>query len=414
MEKHSAQSLAQFFEMWFYKAGYPAIKASHRYKHKEKVLVITLEQSIVGASKGEEQDYFSFPLPVYICDAQDRWTKHSVEISQNKHMLTVTMDNPPKQIAIDPQADSVAEISYNPGMGMHKTIIKESPYICSKILAYRTMIKSGLRIAFKAVEEEYPSEASYLIRTEIAKSLAKSKTPLARRLIAKLLLSESHPLVSAALASSCAQHVHTDIAKALSSFLNRPQLPYKAHASALIAMAKQKDACDEAPLLEAVKDTGWWGFIRRSALTAWGHRKTLEAAALLKKFILNESELSHVRAEAINALAICASQFETAPRKDALSLLHAQLQNSNYKVRLSAVKALITLPDRSSIPLLKVSMSMFASQDHPIIKRAIRDIPSKLKTPITKTLEKRIDKLEKELKTLKDKMNLPIKGADNE
>ena len=122
-----------------------------------------------------------------------------------------------------------------------------------------------------------------------------------------------------------------------------------------------------------------------------------------------------MRSDAVLALARCGKDFEDTNKKEILDIIYRLAQDTSYRVRLNAARALGLLPAHASISVLRSSKPLFATQDHPVIDKICRDIPEKLKTPITKTLQNKIEKLEKNLQNLQDKFeSQQSSGESNE
>jgi aminopeptidase N len=402
MEKHAHQSLAEFFEQWFFRAGHPFLSVTHKYDSKTKTLVLSAKQSIKGAAKGEEKNYFVFPLEISVQDAQSQWHTHSLEITGENQHITLTLPKSPRQIVIDPHAQSVMDFSFKPGVSMLEKTLVDCPHVNARIHAYRTLINDGKRISLTKVKAALENEPFFAVRTEVAKSLAKSKHPMAKQILSARLHTEKEPRVLADIASACGSHWDKEIAQSLSSFLSQSNIPYRAHANALVALAKQKDFCVEEHIYRAVDDQGWWGFIRKNAAMALGHRKTKKAADKLMSMAKDTSERSHVRADAFIGLAQCAKYFTDQDKAEILAIIHNAVQDPIYRVRLNAARALGVLGDASSISVINQSKSLFAGQDEPVLNRIIQKIRDHQKSDPTKELQGRIDKLEKTIATLQD------------
>ena len=402
LEKHAHQSLAEFFEMWFCKAGYPFLDIKHSFDKDAKLLSISAKQSIKGAATGEESKYFSFPLEILIQDEHDEWHSHTLAITQEMQHCTIPLSKAPKQIVIDPHASSVMDYSFQPGVSMLAQTLQDCSFVNARIHAYRTLIKDGKRIGLEKVHEHLEHESFYGTKVEAIKALSSSKHPISRDILCSLLHSEEDPRVQAEVASACGSHKDASIAASLDVFLSKTNLPYRAHGNALVSMAKQKEFCREEHLFQALEDQGWWGYVRKMGASAIGHLQTKKAADILLRMAQDTTELSHVRADAYIALATCCKYFEEKEKEDIVAALEAALQDSTYRVRLNAARALGTTAQTSSVHALNNTRSLFACQDYPVLERIIEGIHKKQKTDPSKALQNQIEALEKQVATLQD------------
>ena len=151
LEKHCRQSLAQFFDQWFKKAGYPKLKIKYKYSHKEESFSITTEQTIVGSAKGEEKQYFEFPLEISVQEQDETWLHHTLNIDGKTNVLKLKISARPQQIVIDPNSKAVCEFDFNPGFALLKKSLHSSHYIHGRIHAARTIIKEGKRIGYNEI-----------------------------------------------------------------------------------------------------------------------------------------------------------------------------------------------------------------------------------------------------------------------
>ena len=400
MEKHAHQSLAHFFDQWFCRAGYPFLTIKKSFS--ENILTLSVAQSVKGAAKGEEEKFFDFPLEICVQNAQGEWSYHTLEITGAQQNLTLRFEEAPAQIIIDPHASSVMDYSFNPGIPMLEKTLQDCKHVNSRIHAYRTLIKEGKRIAFQKVQKAIQTEPFHCVRMEVAKSLGASSHPLARTILLERLQAETDPQAQTDVATACGSHWDADIAQGLKELLTSENIPYRTHAAALLSYAKQRDFCDENIIHEASKREGWWGFVRRGAATALGHLQNQRAAQRLIEMIHDTNEKAQVRIVAASSLGRCAKYFKDKERADVLALLHSLLTHDIYKMRVQAVSGLKILGEAVSVRKIHAATPMFASQDAPILERAIRGIHKQQKDDPSIRLQSKIDKLEKKIATLED------------
>ena len=400
MEKHAHQSLAHFFDQWFCRAGYPFLTIKKQFK--DNLLTISVAQSIKGATKGEEKQFFDFPLDIIVQDAQGSWTYHTLDITGAQQNLTLHLEKAPTQIVIDPHASSVMDYSFHPGITSLGKTLTDCTHVNARIHAYRTLIKDGKRITLKKVQEAIRNEPFHAVRMEVAKALGASAHPLARTILLERLKTEKDPQALTEVTTACGKHWDKDIAQGLQAILTSENIPYRTHTSALLAYAKQREFCNEELLHEATRIDSWWGFVRRGATTALGQRKNKRAAQRLMDMINNPLEEAHVRCFALISLGQCAQYFKDQEKEDTVAFIHKYLSHEAYKIRLHAVRALASLAAPSSIGKINSVRPLFAGQDAPILDRVIASIRKKQKGDPSKALQANISKLEKKIAALED------------
>ena len=169
------------------------------------------------------------------------------------------------------------------------------------------------------------------------------------------------------------------------------------------SLAFQKNSSDVSLLLSIVQDknlVGQHGIVRAGAIRALGLCRTLEAFDYLVS-LTEEPGLTHERARPwiFTSLAQCASWISPIHKKKASEILVAHLSDEIEAVRWRCILGLVHLGDKSSIPNILASESLWDSRDFHDVLRQVRELKLVEEVGIKECL-KQLELMEKRLKTL--------------
>jgi aminopeptidase N len=398
MEEHSGYSLAEFFAQWFERAGHPKLKLSSRHHSESGNFRISIEQSSHGGPK--DAPPFRFPLELAIEVSEGSWEMHSIDLEEKRHVLRIPMAEAPLQVVVDPSCKAVVELEYDPGKEMLARSLQHSPYIYGKIHAAETLVKSGRRSALNIVGQALEDEAFWGVRKSIVSALGKSKTPFAEAILISSLESEKMADALHSTCVACGEHRSKEMAAALTAFLHRSDVPYRARGAALSALGRQNEHCDWDILLAAAEDDGWQHFLRRNAVAAVAKTRSERGARLLIERMQSPDESIGLRASAAVGLAACVSNLDRAQKAAATEALIELLQADSYRLRLAAARGLTALPSRKAISPLESIRGTLCAQDHPLIDRAVSAARKNTEDSTGSKMQKRVEDLEEQLKKL--------------
>jgi aminopeptidase N len=401
LELHSGSSLAHFFDQWFCRAGYPKLKINQQFYTDTNVLRIQIEQSIIGGKK--EDLAFHLPFTIAIETAEGGWQQHHIEMDSFHHTLRVPLDKPPMQIIVDPECIAVCEIDFDPGQEMAARSFQHSPYLHGRVVAVEAMIKSGRRIAFQVVSQNWKGQF-YGIREKIASSLGKSKNPQAQNLLLEMLSVEEHASVQVAIATALGSHRSLETSTALISFTQRDDVSYRATGTALLSIAKQGPYCDSEFLYQQCKHDGWRHSIREYAHQAIAYLDETRAAEILQKAITSENETFRIRGAACRSIVTCAKSISKVEEKKALKVLLDALKDPHPFVRISAIDSLGNLQNPQALPHLETMKGQVASQLWPNIDRAVQKCSSPSDKSTITALKKRLATIEEQNKKFQSQL----------
>lgn len=371
LEDASGRYLARFFDEWIYSPGYPKLKASQ--SHKDGVLTVSISQTQEDSKKGVGR--FTFPLDVAVEVSEGEWARHTVEISETHHALRLSLDSKPLQIVIDPECKVPHALEFDPGAEMLKRTLTDAPWVVARISAAEVLGKSGRRSAIAAIEAAYRAESFWGVRVELARVLGAAKTNEAASAICALLPFEQDARVIGALTGAAGQYRDAGVAAALVAWLDGDgEKPYRAQASALTALGKQRGAEHLPRLQVALADRGWGAMVARGA--AQGLAQTREPAALapLLEALADPAAPLWLRRVIAANLPVLARELERGSQRQVREALEDQLRDPSYGMRISSVYALSSLRSPASAAAVEAARGALAAQDHPAITRALTSI----------------------------------------
>ena len=398
MELHSGQSLAQFFDQWFCRAGYPKLTVTQEHFSDTNVLRLKIKQSIVGGAKADPA--FTFDFQIAVQDAKGNWSEHTVKIDDFHHTFRFESKDAPRQIVLDPNCIAVTEIVFDPGLKMNQVILEDSPFWHGRLIASRNLAKMGSSLSLKALGSHYATQHVGL-RAAIATALGKSKHPNAIELLCDWLFTEAVSQAQASIIQSLAQHRSPNSAEALQHCVANIENSHRIRGSALVSLSKMGQHTNETLIQHYTTDTGWRHSLRGHAVNALGNLSTETAFATLTRIVLDQSEAYRTRGNACTALASCAKKISPLLESQANETLIDALQDPHPHVRLCAVNGLKGLGKGNSIGDLESVRTRIPVQNAPDITRAINACKKDSSSAPNSALTKRIEKLEEENQTLK-------------
>ncbi len=399
LEEHSGQSLAEFFEQWLYRAGHPKLSIDFKHHLNKQFGHFNIRQTLVGGK--DKDELFSFPLDILIQDAEDKWSRHTININSDHHMLRVDLEKSPKQIIIDPDCVTVVSFDFKPGQTILKETLFNSPNIHGRIQSAKALLRSGKRSEILAVRTAYLNESHWGVKCEIATQLGKIKSPLANDLLTELLTNETDSRVLNALTLACGNHQSEAMRNQIIKLLQRGNLPYRSRRNLLIALAKQRVDSDFETLKEAALDNGWWQYVRTGAYTAMGECDSDDVYAYLMQASIDSSNSPQARAAATRSLGKTAEKLMTHPKKRVLEHLSKLLFDDQKRVKMAALNAVTELQSQQSLPALNNVSAHHAKQDIPKIQRAIQACKTPQNMASAKKLKKKLDKMDAQITKLR-------------
>jgi aminopeptidase N len=407
LEQASGQSLTRFFDQWLHSPGYPKLKATSTWSGERGELTLTVEQTQVDADKGVGR--FELPLDVAI-ETDAGWERRRMAVAETRHVLTVALPSPPKQVVLDPDGDLVFGLTFAPGEDLLTRQLTHGPTMAARLQAAVLLAKKPSRAAVDALLACALTEPFWGLRVVIGQGLGAAGSRHAADALARLLLAETDPAAMQPLTEAASSMREPVLEAALREWLGRPDRPYLAAASALASLGAQRGDMDEneALLLAGADDAGLHRLVRRGALQGLGAQRTESGRAVLAQRLAYGADSHYVRGAAAEALGSSARFGTAAEREEALGHLAALTRDPIYSVRMAAVRALASLGERGGLRAIAAVEATLSAQDLPRVRRAGRSLEGGRDGGAK--AQGRIEALEDELRTLRHRVEA-LEGA---
>jgi len=166
------------------------------------------------------------------------------------------------------------------------------------------------------------------------------------------------------------------IRESLLTLLDRGDLPYIAHANALVCLGKQCDPQDLQLLIDAAKSDyiGFHGHVRSGAYRGLAEIRKLEAYVLLKERVKYGAEQEVLRPTLALCLGRCAFMLDRNTQIECADILSDLLRDPDWRVRNAAVEALVTLEAKHKVGDVEDLSTSLAKQHHPWLERKISSL----------------------------------------
>ena len=414
MEEHSGRSLGQFFDQWFFTAGYPDLKVAFEYDDKRKRGVFEVEQKQVDKAKN---------VPAFVLNTHLGWTLDGraytlpIKLENEKHTFVVDMPSKPEQARFDPHHVVLHKLAFNPGDALLRRQLTDAPDVIGRILAAQELVKSGKRGNIQAVVDAYAAEAHWGVRREMARALGEANSATAVAGLVELVAYEQDPMVMATVFSAAGKFRDARLRDTLVARLEGG-LPYLATQTIYESLGEQRQRAPLELLLQAARRDSFNGFVQMGALRGLGHSRQEGALDSLLTAVPYGAVSNHARPAAVQALADIGRGQEKARREQIVEALTDLLRDPWPPVQFAAARGLRTMRAPEAIAALEAHARGLSRQREVFVEKlisALRDEDkldgSALKKQVEE-LRETIRKLQDRLETLEAKVE-PEEGNEN-
>ncbi|KAI8375207.1 peptidase family M1-domain-containing protein [Blakeslea trispora] len=413
LEEASGLNLTRFFDEWIHSKGYPKLSGKYDYEADKSRVKISMTQTQVDVV--EQIPLFAFDLDVVITTDKDEQVSTTLTFDREDSVtgfIQLPEGQKPSQISIDPEGKVLFVIEM-PSIDRDVLIgtAKNSKNLIDRIMAYSELVSSGSRPALKAVHEAILKEPYYGVRVKCAKQLAKQNSVYSLQILSELLDNEKNPMALEHIAA-VAKAVDDRIRASLLRLLKRENLPYRAHANALISLGSQRNQEDLEYLLQVAKDDsklGQHGTIRAGALKALGQHRSEEAFKYLLSRVHYKQEHFRARPSAVQGLIYSAEWQSDRLKNEAIEVLGTLIRDPNASVRRSAISGLVKMNVTSKYGQIETVKSMYSTDEQAWVDRKLVELRSSSANGSQNEINAQkeiIDKLETRVKKLEEKLAL--------
>jgi aminopeptidase N len=348
-EEISGRSWERFFDQWVHHGGDPELKISYAWDQEKKKAKITVEQK---QAINDKVMLFHLPLPV--CFHTENGIHDFVaQIDEKKEVFWWALPEKPTAVRIDPEYTVLAKIDFKPAKALLHAQLELEDDMMGRLFAVQQLADKDDAVSIDKLKESLNGDAFYGVRMEAAKALAKIRNDKA---LAALLDSrgQEDARVRQEVVYSLGKFFDDQAYDALVEVVNGETNP-DIVASAVNVLGKYPGDGREEILLTALRRDSFRNQVAVGAISAArvGRDESL-TPAVLDYLRANESKfVSRDFASALNSLATLASNREVPERDAVREFVSGYVAHPKERLRTGAMKALGTLADERSIPLLQ-------------------------------------------------------------
>lgn len=346
-EEVSGRSFDRFFDQWVYHGGHPELDIKYAWNAGSKQAKITVTQKQKTSNR---VPLFHLRLPVRFVTEKGAHD-FELEIDEASEDFFCKLPEPPKIARIDPEYTLLAKIDFTPPAPLLNAQLENEDDMMGRLLAVRALSKQkdkagvakiaralredrfyGVRIeAAKALQAVHTDESFAALRESPAQKDARVRQAVVRAVasfygddslaaLREVAKAESNPDIVSDAVEALGKYPHDKVSSLLVATLHRDSYRNHIADAAVRAMRAQDVPSYIQPLLQQLRES-------ESRFTSDGFGRGLETVAYLAR---NEDYREPVR-----------------------QLIASHLNHPKEKIRVEAIKALGTLEDPRSLPLLE-------------------------------------------------------------
>jgi aminopeptidase N len=393
-----------FFEQWLYKAGYPECKIKITHDEKLNHARVQIEQ-IQSSKDGMTPEIFRFPLTVEFVDEKGIRNRYVMQVNERVQGFYYPLQNRPLQIVIDPDYATLMDWTIKKPEPMWIEQLRNGTNAIQKIKAAQALGKKATPKAVETLGESLLKEEFWGTQIEVAKVLGSLKSEPALEWLLKATTA-MNTKVRTAVAVELGKFYKND--KALTALLRllEDNESYFVVAAAATSVGKIQHDSSFETLLKFLKrcPPSWHDIIEIGCLEGIAATEKEEAIDILKKYLeLGTSDW--IRRTIPNLLSNLGKRYKKE-HPEIRSILESHLLDKSYRVQAMTISSVANYEDAALIQPLAMLAERAAESG--IVRRcrvAIRDLSSKKEPKEIESLKKSIEKLEKENRDLKSRLD---------
>ncbi|KAI9494934.1 peptidase family M1-domain-containing protein [Zychaea mexicana] len=407
LEWASGLNLTRFFDEWLYSKGYPMLKGNFNHDLSRGLVEVSITQTQVDG----DVPLFSFDLDIELTDDKGNKYENTIKFDRDATRVTtfVLCDKGtlPSMVRVDPHFRVLHTLDMSTDQRVLENTATQAEDVPSRIWAYNELIKNGSYSALKFIQDHILQEQFYGVRAQVSALLAKQKSGFALKILASMVKKETEPLAMSTVITAC-QIQDDTLREAILDVLSRAdQLPYRAHAAALVALAVQQNDADLQYLLRVAQDDakiGQHGLIRAGALKALGYHRSEEGFKYLISRVGYNIEPMRARAQALEGLKYSAEWQEKQLQRLAVETFAKLLRDPNLTVRTVAVDGLVALEARHIYNDVEGSRYLYSKDDQSWLDRKLYELYQSRSSAPDRSTKEHVDKLEERVRKLEEKL----------
>lgn len=402
MERHSGKSLAQFFDQWLYRPGYPDLKVAFSWDSDEKEGTFSLEQK---QATGDEPSGEPFDLSLELAWGSEDGELHveSVRLDRDRRTFTFAMEADPDVVRVDPHQKVLFKLEFNPGDEKLRRQLTEAPDVIGRIFAAEELAKTGRRKNIRAIADAYVDESFWGVRRRFAAALARAGTRLALDALAKIVADEEDALVLAGLFTEAGKFRDGRLARTIRDRLDEGDLPPFATAAAWKAIGAQRENADIDALRAAASVSTFHEVARGGALAGLAETRRFEVAETLMQVARHGAAATRARQNAAKALGTLGAVLEKREHERVREYLEDLLRDPEQRVGRAAASALVAMGAKKSIGAIEAFQARLSRQEQVSMTRLVEGLHKSGDQKVA-SLEKQLEELRSDYRGLEERL----------
>jgi aminopeptidase N len=198
MEEVSGRSLGKFFDQWVYKPGHPELDVSVSWD--KKVLTVAVKQH--QATSDGVPAHFDFALVLELVDDAGNVTLEKVAIAQKSETFALPCESRPAFVVVDPQMRILGDVHVKAPNDMLRAQLAHAKTARGRWLAAHALSTSDDQATTQALTARLADDAeAWMVRVECADALGRLRTSEAFEALANAV-GIKHPKVRRAVVSA--------------------------------------------------------------------------------------------------------------------------------------------------------------------------------------------------------------------
>ncbi|MFZ5889881.1 MAG: M1 family aminopeptidase [Myxococcota bacterium] len=209
LEHSSGASLDRFFDQWVLRPGHPDLKVKVGYE--DGLLTVSVKQS----QKGNDVATFDFDFEIEVQTADGELSRHKKHVTTSHDSIALKLPKRPSYVGVDPEMRVVGALTLEVPNDMLKNQLSQGSsarlrWAAADALAKKPDITSVAALGRSLGNEE----EAWMVRVEAARALGKTRLPDAQEVLVEHT-GVKHPKVRRAVASALGAYKNETSVKAL-------------------------------------------------------------------------------------------------------------------------------------------------------------------------------------------------------
>ena len=359
IEEFSGRSMDRFFDQWLYHAGHPVLKVTYVWDQNLKLARVSVAQK-QEASKSALP--FHFPLPVRFYLKDGVVVDRQMAVDDVREDFWFKLESSPERVRIDPDQTLLAEIDFGLPNAMISAQLAARDDMMGRLLAVKQLSGRKTVESVRQLKRLVTMDPFFGIRIQAAEGLTSIQSPEAFEAL-RGSTDQEDARVRRSVVQGLARFYSDEAFDTLQQLLPTESNP-DIQSVILRALGKYPESRVRPTLLRRLKSESFQNRIAEAAIRAMRDQDDPGYTIPLRQHLeLNEAQFtSNGYAEAMGTLAFLARNEEN---KDSIrEFLLGRVNHLRSSVQLGAIRALGTLNDTKSIPVLETFA--FADDDSPL------------------------------------------------